>query len=457
MQILVRALVQFDIKLNRSKMEPATKKRKLGLSEDRNEVSTIGVPVIEDQVQLDRSTEPPFEDEAEGSPQTDAQDQNKPPGMSKSQWKKLKKQQQWEAGKDYRKAKRREKHKEKQARKADERVRKVHNDAFGTESAPEESTGSNPQGPKKRRAPPLQVPLTLIMDCGFEDYMTEKELISLGAQFTRCYSENRTAVYRTHMVISSWKGKLKTRFETVLTNHHLGWNGVVFTDKDFVDAAEQLNETMKGWEPPKDGKSTGALMKSNVDSLDTGSRPAVVFLEQQGLLAKTESTLTEAESSQSHANIVYLTSDSPHTLDRLSPNTSYIIGGIVDKNRHKGICYKRACERGIQTAKLPIGEYMTMQSRTVLTVNQVMEIMLKWLETGDWGEAFLRVIPKRKEAKLRVRGESSADDLKNDLTEGAVESGCQENDINNRKSGTAPDEGKDVSSMAYLSKARHPK
>jgi tRNA (guanine9-N1)-methyltransferase len=112
-----------------------------------------------------------------------------------------------------------------------------------------------------------------------------------------------------------------------------------------------------------------------------------------------------ADSSRSKAtpSIVYLTADSPHTLEYLSPNTCYIIGGIVDKNRHKGLCYKRACERGIPTAKLPIGEYMTMQSRSVLAVNHVVEIMLKWLVTGDWGEAFLSVIPKRKEAKLKVK------------------------------------------------------
>lgn len=426
--------------------ERVTKKRKFDSSEDMNEVSTIGAAVIEEQNQLGQSTEQPSEGEADGSPQLDIQNENKPPpGMSKSQWKKVRKQQLWEAGKDYRKAKRREKHKEKQARKADERARKQVNVASFPENAPEMTSGNNPKEPRKGHARPLQVPLTLVVDCEFEDYMSDKELVSLGAQLTRCYSENRSAVYRTHMVVSSWEGKLKTRFETVLTNHHRSWNGVIFTDKNFVEAAEQLNETMTRWRPSKGGKSAGALMEMSVDSQNTGSSPEVRSLKQQTPLADRESTLTEAESSQSHPSIVYLTSDSPHSLDRLSPNTSYIIGGIVDKNRHKGICYKRASERGIQTAKLPIGDYMTMQSRTVLTVNQVMEIMLKWLETGDWGEAFMRVIPKRKDAKLKAQGESSADDRKNDLIEEeAVESGRQENAGNDGDSNTVPGEGKDI-------------
>ena len=37
-----------------------------------------------------------------------------------------------------------------------------------------------------------------------------------------------------------------------------------------------------------------------------------------------------------------------------------------------------------------------MASRHILTVNQVLEIMLRWLDTKDWEKAFLDVIPKRK-------------------------------------------------------------
>lgn len=63
---------------------------------------------------------------------------------------------------------------------------------------------------------------------------------------------------------------------------------------------------------------------------------------------------------------------------------------------YQGICHKKAAEQGIQTAKLPIGDYIKMASRVVLTTNQVVEIMLKWLECRDWQEAFLKVIPARK-------------------------------------------------------------
>lgn len=78
-----------------------------------------------------------------------------------------------------------------------------------------------------------------------------------------------------------------------------------------------------------------------------------------------------------------------------------MIGGLVDRNREKNLCQRRAEERGIRTAKLPIGEYLQMSSRKVLATNHVVEIMSKWLETGDWAQAFMAVIPKRKGGELK--------------------------------------------------------
>ncbi|XP_073136500.1 tRNA (guanine(9)-N1)-methyltransferase [Henckelia pumila] len=95
-------------------------------------------------------------------------------------------------------------------------------------------------------------------------------------------------------------------------------------------------------------------------------------------------------------NLVYLTADSEIVLDELDSKAIYIIGGLVDRNRWKGITMKKAKEQGIKTAKLPIGNYLKMSSSQVLTVNQVVEIILKYLEMKDWKESFFQVIPQRK-------------------------------------------------------------
>jgi tRNA (guanine9-N1)-methyltransferase len=66
--------------------------------------------------------------------------------------------------------------------------------------------------------------------------------------------------------------------------------------------------------------------------------------------------------------------------------------------------------RRIQHGRLPIGDYIKMATRHVLTVNQVLEIMLRWLEVEDWERAFLSVIPKRKLLSTQ-RAEEEEDEI----------------------------------------------
>ena len=316
-----------------------------------------------------------------GSPLcTESGDGNAPP-LSKNKLKKLKRDQEWEANR----AKRKEKRKEKQIEK------KVRKRAARQESnAPTDQLLAHDNGQEKKIAEPkkstrpeyTQLPVTLILDCGFDDLMIDKELKSLSAQVTRCYSDNHKAPLRAHLTISSFGGHLKERFDGVLAGHHRSWKNVRFLEGDFVQAAEQAKEWMKG---EHGGKLVGALAQDD-DSIKTLDG--------------------EAEAGE----VVYLTSDSPDTLTELRPYSTYIIGGLVDRNRHKGICYKRAMDRGVRTAKLPIGLYMQMTSRFVLATNHVSEIMLRWLELGDWGKAFLAVVPKRKGGFLKTNTENSNDE-----------------------------------------------
>ena len=382
-------------------------------------------------------------DEVNGTPNPDSvsiEESEKP--LSKNQQKKLRKRQEWEAGRQYRKAKRKEKTQHKKAQKAaaarasppvsQDNLKSSEHPLNNNFNVTNSETNEVPKE-KKQTSRPVQLPLTFILDCSFESYMTEKELISLASQITRCYSENRNARFKTHLVVSSWGGKMRERFETVLSSHHLGWKGTRFFEEGWVDAARVMDGVMRGEEG---GRVAGALagcrgggeknegagdaeIQVNGDSV-ASSRPPTSEQDLKGAEAENEPTIhPEPVPALPKTSIIYLTADSPNTITSLVPNTTYIIGGLVDKNRHKGLCYRQACEASSQkshgesnisipTAKLPIGEYMTMQSRTVLTVNHVVEIMLRWLESGDWGEAFLSVIPKRKGGRLK-EGERERD------------------------------------------------
>ena len=67
--------------------------------------------------------------------------------------------------------------------------------------------------------------------------------------------------------------------------------------------------------------------------------------------------------------MVYLTADSPNVITHLEPDKVYVIGALVDRNRHKELCYKKALEMNIETAQLPIGEHLKLKSRRILAVN----------------------------------------------------------------------------------------
>ncbi|CAM1503803.1 Fc.00g013940.m01.CDS01 [Cosmosporella sp. VM-42] len=298
------------------------------------------------------------------------------PPLSKNALKRMRKDQEWEAGKDERRKKRKEKRQERRIKKRDERKALV-------------AQGLNPWANSPRKQASVNVPISLVLDCEFEEYMMEKEIISLGSQVTRSYSENRTAKFRTHLYVSGWKGKLHDRFRDVLEDKHKNWKGIDFLEGDFVQCAEQAQEQMK--------KNSNTMTEALQRSLD--EKVSWVRDETDPLPLPDP----EPEPNEEYKDIVYLSSDSPYTLERLEPYTTYIIGGLVDKNREKGLCYKRARERGIRTARLPIGQYMVMQSRAVLATNHVVEIMLRWLEFEDWGQAFLSVIPKRKGGQLKGR------------------------------------------------------
>ncbi|RKP34232.1 guanine-1-methyltransferase-domain-containing protein, partial [Dimargaris cristalligena] len=191
-----------------------------------------------------------------------------------------------------------------------------------------------PPEPRHNRFGGEQTSLTVVLDMSFDHLMLDKEIPSTVRQVARCYSDNRTAKRKVNLVVTELQGRTQAQFGSIMREYE-NWKEITFEPRSYLE----------------------------------------VFDKEK---------------------LVYLTADSDHTLTTLDEDKVYILGTFVDKNRHKGVTHQKASEQGIATARLPIGDFLKMASRKVLTVNQVMEIILKYLETQDWAEAMMQFIPQRK-------------------------------------------------------------
>ncbi|XP_054664985.1 tRNA methyltransferase 10 homolog B isoform X2 [Grus americana] len=91
--------------------------------------------------------------------------------------------------------------------------------------------------------------------------------------------------------------------------------------------------------------------------------------------------------------IVYLTPDSENVLEDIDPSKVYVLGGLVDESIHKKLTLQRAQEQSLQTARLPIREYMvkTINAKNyhseTLAINQVFDVLSTYYETRSWPAA----------------------------------------------------------------------
>ena len=185
----------------------------------------------------------------------------------------------------------------------------------------------------------------VLIDCGFTSILTEKESLSLAKQIAYCYAFNkRNEVNPTTIQVTELDGIVRTT----------------------LDKANGFPQAWKLFEPHTE-------CMTEVNKLE---------------------------------DMVYLTADSENVINELDDSKTYIIGGIVDRNRLKFATLKRSGDLGIQTARLPIGEHLKMCATSVLTVNHVYEILCRWKGNGgDWGKAMIDTLPTRKKAAVAVEKE----------------------------------------------------
>lgn len=253
-----------------------------------------------------------------------------PPGMSKSQWKKVWKRQQWDLNKEAYSLKRKQKR---------QRLKQNRRDLLKSFVDRGEEIPAELVRQPRVNVNQVDSGMKLIIDCSFDDLMNDKEIASLSNQVTRAYAANRRANKYSEVEVIGFDKRLKHRFETGLADcNHMNWNHFKFDEGD-----------------------SDAKLKS----LDK------------------ETT-------------VYLTADTEDEIETLEPGMTYIIGGIVDKNRHKELCLKKAQSLGIPTKRLPIGKYIKLDGRHVLTTSHVVQLMLLYMDNRDWATSMEEVLPPRK-------------------------------------------------------------
>ena len=93
--------------------------------------------------------------------------------------------------------------------------------------------------------------------------------------------------------------------------------------------------------------------------------------------------------------IIYLSPDSPNILEEVNSDSIYVIGGFVDKPVSKYRSLDKATNLKIKTARLPLEEYLPDIMNPVLNINNVVEILSKFMESKNWDTAVNESIAKR--------------------------------------------------------------
>lgn len=279
--------------------------------------NNVGVSLTEDESKCtETENHPTTSSDKEQDLKIEENSENGPAPLSKNQLRKLKKKEKWLAIKDEKRKKERAKRKK---RYADARLQGI-------------SLGPSRKALKLNAMKNSECRIRVVVDCSFDEFMSEKDVMKLVKQLQSCYSANRRAENPLQFYVCGINGQTKERLDMIGDSKN--WD-VHFTLEKYTEKFEK-------------------------------------------------------------SEIVYLSSESDNVLTELEDDKVYVIGGLVDHNHHKGLCHRLAVENNISHAQLPISEYLEMKSRKVLTVNHVFEILLRFTESKDWRQSLCQVIPERK-------------------------------------------------------------
>lgn len=195
---------------------------------------------------------------------------------------------------------------------------------------------------------------TIIIDCDYDDKLSERNIKSLVVQLSLSYSYIRKSRIPLKMIICGISKRLK---EGLLKTFANTWLGVELSE-------ESVNKIICD-------KYLDKNTNYNITYLTADSENVLNYCENDDINDKNKQGFDNKE--------------------------IFIIGGIIDRNKYKNISKVKAENSNIKTARLPIKESgIMLNSHQVLTINHVIECIVKYNETSDWYNTFNLILPKRK-------------------------------------------------------------
>ncbi len=189
----------------------------------------------------------------------------------------------------------------------------------------------------------------IVLDCSWDHLMTDKEVVSLSQQVRECYSANRAMARPCKLVVAAPRD---SKIRRLLDAHHAhrNWQHFAIVDGRYEEAG--------------------------------------------------------------FPDCRYLSSDGEQVLEAVPEGATIVVGGLVDRNRHKGVTAAAAAEKKVPCFRLP-PEAVT--SKKPLTTNQVVALVCRFVESGSWATAGAKVVPKRlRDAGVGANAGTNAEP--NDLT-----------------------------------------
>lgn len=295
--------------------------------------------------------------------------------ISKNQLKKLKKQEEWKKKMEKIKQYKKEKKKEKKRLKREEREKeeKLHPKNIESEinEIKDKEKLNTPFKTRKELKEEFKQKckngMKVVIDCDFEHLMNEQGNKSMVRQIVDLYSINKISSNPFRVILYGVGKQIKEGLEK---SDYKNWIGIEIYFKEDYPSFDKFIEEI--------------LYKDDERSLDDIKK-----------------------------DVYYLSADSENNIENIDSNATYIIGGIVDRNKYKGLSLNKAKKLGINHGKFPIGDYLKLQSSQVLTTNHTFHILNEFSIKHDWKEAFVSIIPKRKQEE-KEESEGHSEDKKDE-------------------------------------------